>query len=78
MSNRHLDENSNIVEVNSDDEIERLQPPRRMRRMIQRSESFSVCDHKQAVFQYDKDQLYELLLQHGVSILICDRFLCKI
>ena len=78
MNNRYLDENSNIIEASSDDEIETLQPPRQIRRTIQRTESFNVCDHKQAVFQYDKDQLYELLLQHGVSIFICDRFLCKI
>ena len=75
MSKKHLDENSNIIiDSGSDDQEEQ---PRRKRQMTQRTESFSVCNHKQAVFQFNKEQIYELLLQHGVSIFVCDKLLCK-
>ena len=60
-----LDENDNVINNNS----------KKRARTIVRNESVSFSNIKQTIFEYNSDQIYELLLQHGLSKLICEIFL---
>jgi hypothetical protein len=60
-----LDENDNVINNNS----------KKRARTIERNESVSFSNIKQTIFEYNSDQIYELLLQHGLSKLICEKFL---
>ena len=60
-----LDENDNVINNKS----------KKRALTIVRNESVSFSNIKQTIFEYNSDQIYELLLQHGFSKLICEIFL---
>jgi hypothetical protein len=61
-----FDENNNLIE---DYQQEQNESPQKKVKL--------TCLFKKKVFDYDSSEMYELLLQHGVSIFICDQFLSK-
>lgn len=69
-SKKNLDENDNVI-------MPANEPAAKKIKLLSRNktESFTINQLKQTVFQYNREQVYELLLQHGVSIFICDTFL---
>lgn len=71
MEKRKLDENENIISDN-------VSPKRTRLNSRNKSDSLVIHRIKQTVFEFTSEQVYELLLQHGLSIFICESFLSRI
>ncbi len=66
MENQILDENNNLI----------CASPFKNNQLSNTS-TYEIPKSKKTVFEFDRDETYDLFMSHGLPTRICDRFLSK-